>query len=460
MRKCDCAKCREKSSIKKPTPITELTGIVVRPTDSSYEDDRQNLIQLHQSFPYAIVFAQNATDVINAIKFSRENDISFRLRCGRSSMEGWCGVTNGITIDVSQMNEMKIDSAQRLVTCGAGVTVQQLTNALNENGFFTSTCREGMLGMLPTTLGGGISLLSRIKGLSCANLVGLKTVLAHGNCSAKVIEANLSKNVDLLNASRGAGGGNFGAVVEFTMQIHVQPEFVVVWSISFPFDEFVDVFDMWQHWAPVQDGKVSSQINCFRNRVDIEGIFIGNVSEMDAILTPLMELPNGISAITQMTFSSYYQLSSNSESPFIKFSPMIPSRVFPRAAIQIITEFMSNAPSLDSNFQAVALGAAAKVVPKGGWSIPFSKSPFYSQVSARWSDSSIDSIVFNWIQAFRLSMNDFFTFAYVNVPLQEIAEFEIQYYGKNKEKLMGVKKKYDPHDIFHFEQSIKTNRSI
>jgi len=139
---------------------------------------------------------------------------------------------------------------------------------------------------------------------------------------------------------------------------------------------------------------------------------------------------------------------------------MIPSRVFPRAAIQIITEFMSNAPSLDSNFQAVALGAAAKVVPKGGWSIPFSKSPFYSQVSARWSDSSIDSIVFNWIQAFRLSMNDFFTFAYVNVPLQEIAEFEIQYYGKNKEKLMGVKKKYDPHDIFHFEQSIKTNRSI
>src|SRR5262249_33147370 len=143
------------------------------------------------------------------------------------------------------------------------------------------------------------------------------------------------------------------------------------------------------------------------------------------------------------------------ELPFLKFSPVVCLKLFPREALQIISDFMANAPSPKSNFYALALGAAAKIEPKGGNVVPFRKAPFYSEISAEWSDASANATVLSWVQSFRLAMGPFFSLGYCNVLCQEIADYEQQYYGEHVERLRQIKAKYDPHSVFYFEQSIR-----
>jgi hypothetical protein len=434
---------------------TELSGRVVTATDASYETDRQNLIQLYQTYPHYIVFAQDENDVLNAIKFARENDISFRMRSGRCSTMGWCGVDNGITIDVSEMKEIRIDTKRKTITAGSGVTQAEITNALTNSGFYTSTGNEGILGMIGVLLGGGIGLLSRIKGIGCYNLLSVKAVIPSGKCSAKFVKADLCHNSDLLYACRGGGGNNICAVTEFTMALFPQPPTIVVFDIVFPFNQIIEVFDAWQHWAPFAESRLSSNINCFSDHIDVHGIFIGTLIELDNLLSPLTSLPNAVVTLNEMPFSSFYHLTVPPEEPFLKFSPMIPFRLYPLPALEIIQQFVSQAPSPKSNFFGLAFGKAVKRLPKGGSAVPFFDAPFYTEASAEWHDASMNDAVFNWVQSFRLALQRYFELGYVNVLAVEIADFETQYYGKNQRRLAQIKAKYDPHNIFYFDQSVR-----
>lgn len=44
--------------------------------------------------------------------------------------------------------------------------------------------------------------------------------------------------------------------------------------------------------------------------------------------------------------------------------------------------------------------------------------------------------------------------AYVNVPNIGTQDWETAYWGRNFDRLRKIKAKYDPHNVFQYEQSI------
>jgi hypothetical protein len=364
-------------------------------------------------------------------------------------------LNNGLTIDVSELKNVVIDYKKEVVHVGAGLTQAEITNALTNTGFFTATGNEGILGFVGVVLGGGIGLLSRIKGIGCYSLLETKTVVTCGKCDVKLITANEKQHQDLLWANRGGGGGNFGIVTEYTMQLYKQPEFITTWEVVFPFTSFFDAYDAWQKWAPFADKRLSSNNTFTQASVDIKGIFMGTEAQLGNLLDPITSVPGAVLTVTQIPFTTFYHLTTPPEEPFLKFSPMVIYRILPREALEIIRGFVATAPSTKSNFFSLALGAAARCLPKGGAAFPFRKAIMYTECGAEWSDPLIIPQALTWIEQFRLAMLPYFNGGYVNVICAEISNYQEEYYGKNTKKLERVKAKYDPHDVFHFEQSIK-----
>ncbi|WP_230135750.1 FAD-binding protein, partial [Peribacillus frigoritolerans] len=86
---------------------TKLTGRIVTPNDAEYERARINNNLSFSKFPKVIVFCQNSDDVLNSLKWARENHTPFRVRSGRHSYENFSLVNGGLVIDISEMYNIK-----------------------------------------------------------------------------------------------------------------------------------------------------------------------------------------------------------------------------------------------------------------------------------------------------------------------------------------------------------------
>jgi hypothetical protein len=446
----------EKRKKKKRMP-TKLTGDLVYPDDPRYAAASQSLIQLYPQWPRVIVFVKDPIkDVRNAIKWSIENDVTIRIRGGRCSTECWSTITNGIVCDISQLKKIQIDEKARKVYIEAGVTQGEITNFLTNTGWYTALGNEGILGLCGVLLGGGIGLLSRHKGPGCDSLVETKTVLSNG----RIVKANKNKNKELFWAQRGGGGGNFGVVTSFAMRLYKAPALVVVWSAVFPLSNFFQAYDTWQRWAPyVKDTRLSSNNSVYSDRMEIHGIFLGSQQQLGNLLQPILSLPGGTFTVTEKPFNQWFVSTPSTEQPYQKYSPHWFAKPLPRKALQAIYNHMLVAPSPQSNFFSLAWGGHTRKIPKGGTAFPKShrQAIMYAEPGAEWNDSKIIPQALSWVETLHLELQRYSIGAYVNVLDRSISEYGEQYYGKkNYAKLQGIKKKYDPKNVWHFEQSVPT----
>jgi hypothetical protein len=195
----------------------------------------------------------------------------------------------------------------------------------------------------------------------------------------------------------------------------------------------------------------------YNNRVDVRGIFLGSTVELGNLLAPILAVPNGTCTQTQEPFSQWFHSNPGAEQPFQKYSPMWVFKPFPREALESILQFMLVAPSDESNFFSLAWGGRTRVEPAGGTAFPRShrRAIFYAEPGAEWSDAGINAQALTWVEGLRLALQPFFHGGYVNVLDRCIAHYGQQYYGrKNFARLQRIKQERDPHNVFHFEQSI------
>jgi FAD/FMN-containing dehydrogenase len=157
-------------------------------------------------YPEAVVFCRDTHDVVNAVRWAREEGIALRARSGRHSLDGWSSLDGGLVVDVSRMKSVTIDETAQTATVGTGLTQKETVPALGHRGFVIPTGSEGGVGLGGVVLGGGFGLLTRSLGLASDNLLAAEVVVADGSRSAKVVEATEHSNSDLLWACRGGGG--------------------------------------------------------------------------------------------------------------------------------------------------------------------------------------------------------------------------------------------------------------
>lgn len=146
------------------------------------------------------------------------------------------------------------------------------------------------VGVAGLTLGGGIGLLSRKYGLTCDNLKQVKMVVASGRYGAKTIVANRKKHSDLLWASRGGGGGNFGVATEYTFRVRPISS-VSIYSITWKWADLQKVLPAWQSWAPSVTNRLTSTIEVAAKQVGTivsTGQLLGGEKELRRLIRPLL----------------------------------------------------------------------------------------------------------------------------------------------------------------------------
>jgi hypothetical protein len=439
---------------------TKLTGRVIFRGDPGYESARKNWDPHTNRFPKVFVFAQRTQDVANAIKWARKNHVPIRARSGRHALEtNLSQVNGGIVVDVSEMKKITLNKKNGTVIVGTGNRVGRIANTLAAQGFIAPFGDSPSVGIGGITLGGGIGPLQRTIGLISDNLIGLEMVDAKG----KVILANKKRNADLLWASRGGGGGNFGIYTRYKFKVRRAPASATVFQITWPWNQFEEVFRAWQQWAPSVDSRLGSELNIGPKKggiVTMEGLFLGPRTEAIRLLKPvtsvgtptkkiirLLPYPKAVNFLLRPDPVLTQRFSNQFSSGFGRCT-------FPNKAIKAMREFLEKAEGEDAGFFFLNWGGAVSRISPKATAFFWRKAKFYVEWNSSWLKQSDAAKNIALARNTRRKLQPYIVGSYINVPDQGIKNSGPVYYGANFPRLRRVKAKYDPGNVFRNPQSI------
>jgi hypothetical protein len=194
---------------------TALRGETIEPRSADYDEARRLYNAMIDKRPALIARCHDAADVIAAVDFARREGLELAVRGGGHNGAGLGSVDDGMVIDLSLMNSVRVDPAARLATVDGGALLGDLDHAAGGFGLGVPAGIISTTGVAGLTLGGGHGYLTRKHGLTIDNFLSADVVLADGS----FVTANESSHEDLFWSLRG-GGGNFGVVTSFTFRLH------------------------------------------------------------------------------------------------------------------------------------------------------------------------------------------------------------------------------------------------
>jgi FAD/FMN-containing dehydrogenase len=193
----------------------QVRAPLVTRSHPAYEGARRVWNGMIDRRPLLIVQPESAAEVAAAIAFAREHDLPLSVKGGGHGVAGKAVCDDGLVIDLSRMGAVRVDPAARIATVQGGATLRALDAASQAHGLATTAGIYRETGVAGLALGGGVGLLMRRFGLTCDNLASAEAVTADG----RVLEASEDEHADLFWALRG-GGGNFGVVTRMDVQLH------------------------------------------------------------------------------------------------------------------------------------------------------------------------------------------------------------------------------------------------
>lgn len=450
------------------TVNTNLTGDVVRQGDSRYDSAHLGFNHLFRHRPEAIVYCGETQDVVNALAWARHNEVPVRVRSGGHCLEGWSSVDDGLVIDVSRIKSAAIDASSNTATVGAGLNQLEAVTSLGEAGCAAPTGTEGTVGLVGATLGGGFGLLTRNFGMASDNLLAAEIVVAPAGGGAETIVADEENNADLLWALRGAGNGNFGIVTSLTYRTYPLTQTLYVTATWTGLDELPEVYDAWQQSAPYTDNRLTSQLEIRRDEfVLIALLASGSESEALNLLSPILSVGKPEVVVKDASWADTYaefQIPPADELANWKFLSQFIYEPYPPEAVNIVKTFMAQAPTPESNYFTNAFGGAVQnSEPAGGSAFVHRNALYYAEPGAGWgvrgglpaSDDPLTATCEAWVAEFGEALQPYVNGAYVNVPNTGMPDWEAAYWGANVDRLRTVKAKYDPDNVFSYEQSVK-----
>jgi len=439
----------------------KLTGRVIFRGAPGYEAARKNWDPHTDRFPKVFVFAQNTKDVANAIRWARKNNVPIRPRSGRHALEtNLSQVNGGIVIDVSEMKKIKLNKKSSTAVVETGNRVGRIVDTLARQGYIAPFGDSPTVGIGGITPGGGIGPLQRTTGLISDNLIELEMVDAKG----RIIRANKNQNADLLWATRGGGGGNFGVYTKYKFKVLRAPAKATVFRITWPWEQFEQVVKRWQLWAPNASTKLGSELSVGPKKggnVSMLGIYLGSKSEALRQLEPILSVGTPTQKIIRnlpYTEATKFMLAPD---PILtqrfsnQFSSGFGKRPFPDKAFKVMREFLEKAEGgTPAGFFFLNWGGAISRIAPKETAFYWRNAKFYVEWNSSWVKPSHAARNIALARNTRKKLQHYIVGSYINVPDQGIKHSGPVYYGKNFPRLRKIKAKYDPENVFNNPQSI------
>jgi FAD/FMN-containing dehydrogenase len=454
-------------AVRKASAIEDLrrriTGEVVTPEDAGYEDARKVQILNYNRRPSAIVRAASTEDVAEAVRFAREQGISLAVRSGGHSIPGLSMVDGVVTIDLSGMKAVRVDPATRTARVEAGATSGDVAGPAHEHGLAITTGDTSSVGMGGLVTGGGIGLMARKFGLTIDNLISATVVTADG----EIRTASTFENEDLFWAIRG-GGGNFGIVTEFELRL-AEVDQVLGGVILLPPTREVlrGVLD----YTPTAPDGLTVLMNVMHappapfvpeDRVGELVIMLmvtwtGDLAEGERAIEPLRALGEPIAdTIEAIPYPAIYNYTAElTERHGVVVRQMFADD-FSDDAIDSVLEAMGRATSPMSLAHFRGQGGAIAKVAGDATAFAHRTQKYFVAAIAVWPDDSDATPHEAWTDDLWQRIRPEGNGVYVNFLANEGEERIAQAYPETTmARLREVKTKYDPENVFRYNQNIK-----
>jgi hypothetical protein len=433
-----------------------LTGYVILPADLGYEKARWSWNRAVDRHPGMIVRCATNDDVVRAVEFARNNDLLLAVRSGGHSFAGQSTCDGGMLIDFSAMKSMHVDPPSRIARAQAGVKVGEFDRATQTHGLATvmGGCEDVGIGGL--TLGGGLGLLSGRYGLPCDNLLSVEVVTADG----RLLKANDREHEDLFWGMRG-GAGNFGVVTTLEYRLHSVNQ-IFGGAVVYPIESLKQVLRCWRDYSSDPPEELTTVFGIAMMPagpvIGILGCWCGDLDQGQRALRPLTSF--GSPLMNSLDPMSYLDLQHSIE----EFNPTQVSayrksnffKELSDEAVDVIAEHIRlRAP--DSFFFGLHpyRGAICRV-GTSETAFPIRERGYDLWIDAYWQQSSETERSRDWANNFWNAMRRFTTGAvYVNNLSDEGQECAQSAYGANYDRLVALKNKYDPTNLFRMNQNIK-----
>ena len=436
-----------------------LRGPVLTPGQASYNSLRVPFDTLYDTVhPLAIAQPLDPADVSKVVEWAHTTGVHIVARSGGHSYGGY-STTTGVVVDLSKLASVHVTGGHAVA--GPAARLGNIYNTLAQHGVAIPAGTCPTVGIGGHALGGGFGLASRAWGLASDNLVSVQIVTADG----KTLTADSSHHSDLFWACRGGGGGNFGIVTQLVFRTHPVSQgsyFIATW----PWAQVEQVLASFLRWAPAAPDALGSLCRLAAGpggpTVQVFGQFLGSETMLKAALAalgpPARHLVTGTSSWLDLVRRwagclghTLPGCSVPGHQAFVGASDYI-AHVPTAAQLARFKSVVEARGTLSGALLIDAYGGALNRVAPAATAFVHRDTLASIQYFAAGDGGSARA----WVNASRAKLAGAVSgAAYVNYIDPDLANWQHAYYGANLARLRQVKRRYDPHNLFHFAQSIR-----
>ncbi|WP_203718145.1 FAD-binding oxidoreductase [Asanoa siamensis] len=435
---------------------TSLTGQVLSPTDTGYDDARSVWNAMVDRRPRLIVRCGTVTDVVNAVRYAREHDLEIGVRCGGHSVLGLAVPADGLMIDLTPMGGVTVDPRTRRARVQGGALLGALDRAAQEHGLATTAGNVSHTGVGGLTLGGGMGWLARQYGLSCDNVLSYEVVTADG----AVVTASPTEHPDLFWGLRG-GGGNFGIVTMFEFRLHEVGTRALLANWTFDPAGAVEVLEGWRELSAAAPREATFTATSSADGVDVGFVWVGGDPARGRTLTADVA-GLGRARRESVRELSYLELQTIEDSTgghhFRRYWKGLYLDRFPVEAAAAIVARGDGDPALRPAMSLQAYGGAIADVSDDDAAYGQRGTLFELVAAARWSDPAQDAERMAAARSAAAPLTPYSSGVYLNTISDEGAAGVRRAFGAAKlARLAELKRAWDPANVFHLNQNISPN---
>jgi FAD/FMN-containing dehydrogenase len=445
----------------------QFSGELVRPGDPEYDEERKVFNAMIDRRPALIARCTDAVDVVAALGHARANGLQVAVRCGGHSASGVSTCDDGVLIDLAPMKRIEVDPEARIARAGGGVLWGEFDAATQEHGLHTPGGRVTTTGLGGFTTGGGYGWTSSVHGLASDNLVSAQVVTADGD----VVTASENENADLFWGIRG-GSGNFGIVTRFDFRLHpIGPE-VLGGQLMWPLERAPAVLRGLRDYLEQAPDELAVAFLVFtappldfvpeqlrgQTALGMAAMYVGDLDDGLAAMQPLRDLEPELDGIQPMPYTAFQAILDETAPPGQRnyWRSEYLAELSDAAIDTYLEHAEQHAPLSPFNQMIVfRLGGAINRVGEDESAFAHRDAPYIFHPISVWEDPSIDEQVIEGNREFCAAMREYGTGAvYVNwIPEGERVR---DAYGAGRyERLVALKDKYDPDNVFQLNQNIK-----
>jgi FAD/FMN-containing dehydrogenase len=443
----------------------QVRGRVLDAADEGYDEARMVHNGMFDRHPLAVLKAEQVGDVIGAVNFARENGLDLSVRGGGHSGPGFGTNDGGLVIDMSEMRSVRVDPRNKTARADAGATWGDFNYATHAFGLATTGGIISTTGISGLTLGGGIGYLDRGLGLTIDNLISADVVTADG----KFLTASEGENEDLFWALRG-GGGNFGVVTSLEYRL-AEVDQVFAGPIFYNLEDAATVIRMFDEFirdAPEEFGgfpgfQIAPPLPFIPEDRHGDTLCLvvvhwsGALDQAERVLKPFRDVapivadgsgPLPYPALNG-AFDALYPkgLRAYWKGAFVKD--------LPDAAIAAHVEHGSNVPEVTCTMHLYPINGACHRVGANDTAFAYRDATYGMVFLAGWSDPANDAERIKWLRGYYEALAPYSEpGGYINF-MQDDDYGRIQdNYRQNYERLVQIKRAYDPDNLFHINQNV------